>query len=60
MRGKDNKVQEKQADINKEQPLNDNYENYTNVDLEVLSKQISCSHLMQLHCATRLMNMMND
>ena len=47
MRGNEISVEEKQpADVDKEKPLNEN--NYTNVDLEVLSKQISCPHLMQL------------
>lgn len=47
MRGKEISLEEKQpADVDQEKPLNEN--NYTNVNLEVLSKQIRCPHFMQL------------
>eukprot|EP00731_Ephydatia_muelleri_P019536 Em0012g361a len=40
-----NMEKEEKADEHNEQPLNDDYEN---VDFEVLSKQINCSHLLRL------------
>ena len=40
-----NMEEEEKADEHNEQPLNDDYEN---VDFEVLSKQINCSHLLRL------------
>ena len=41
----ENNMEEKAYEQNDEQPLNDDYEN---VDFEVLSKQINCTHLLRL------------
>eukprot|EP00731_Ephydatia_muelleri_P011773 Em0006g667a len=53
-----NMEEEEKADEHNEQPLNDDYEN---VDFEVLSKQINCSHLLRLwHSGARALHYKGD